>query len=127
MKELKFFRCMTCGNLTAVLVESGVPMMCCGKPMTLLEANSTEAATEKHIPAVSVNGNVVEVQVGSVIHPMLEEHHIDFIAVEFADGSFAVKKLEHTEQPVAKFAFAGTQPVKVYEYCNLHGLWVANV
>lgn len=123
MKELKFFRCPICGNLTVSLVDSGVPMVCCGKPMQLLNANSTDAATEKHVPVVKINAGSVEVSVGSVIHPMSAEHHIAFIAVEFSDGSFAVKQLEATDAPVAQFAFSGVSPVRAYEFCNLHGLW----
>ena len=127
MKELQFYRCDICGIISALVVDGKGTMSCCGKPMTLLKANSTEAATEKHIPEVSVNGDELVAQVGSVIHPMSDEHHISFIAVEFSDGSYTIKELAHTESPVANFNIKGKTPVKVYEFCNLHGLWVKEI
>ena len=91
--------------------------------MRELKANTTDAAQEKHVPEVSVEGNLVKVKVGSVEHPMTEEHHIAFIYLETENG-VARKDLDHTGKPEAVFALAeGEKPVAVYEYCNLHGLW----
>ncbi|MEG0091555.1 MAG: desulfoferrodoxin family protein, partial [Oscillospiraceae bacterium] len=67
------------------------------------------------------------VEVGSVTHPMTPEHHISFVAVEFSDGRYGIKPFETTEAPVAEFIFGGVMPVRVYEYCNLHGLWVKEI
>ena len=88
---------------------------------TLLKANTVDAAFEKHVPSVSINNNVLDVVVGSVIHPMLENHYIEFIAVETESG-FMVKYLKPNEEPKASFVL-NDKAIAVYEHCNLHGLW----
>ena len=124
---MKFYKCETCGNIITKLNDSGVPVVCCGKPMTELVPGSVDAAQEKHVPAVTVSGNKVSVQVGEVEHPMLDEHYIQFIVLETATG-FQKKTLKPGEKPVAEFVLAaGEKAVSVYEYCNLHGLWVKEV
>ena len=93
--------------------------------MVELKANSTDAAGEKHVPVITVDGNKVHVVVGSVLHPMTEEHSIQFIALETKQG-VQRKALLPTDQPVADFVLAeGDEVVAAYEYCNLHGLWKA--
>lgn len=93
----------------------------------LITANSTEAATEKHIPVIKVDGKKVHVEVGSVLHPMTEEHHISFIAL-VTDQKVEMKKLEHTGAPKAYFVLADDEKVlEAYAYCNLHGLWVKKI
>lgn len=100
--------------------------MCCGQKMEELVANTTDAATEKHVPAVEVNGRDVKVTVGSVEHPMVAEHFIQWILVESKQG-IQIKWLNAGEAPVQNFTLAeGDELVSVYEYCNLHGLWVWN-
>ena len=122
MATFEFFKCEKCG--TPVIRTSGDKTpVCCGEPMTLLEAGTVDAAKEKHVPHVVRNGNHVEVQVGEVIHPMTEEHHIAFIAVVQGNKVQRVT-LEHTGEPKATFEVADG-PIEVYEYCNLHGLWKA--
>lgn len=121
--KLKFYKCMTCGNVTVKAVDSGVPVVCCGQPMTELAANKEDAAVEKHVPAVTVDGNKIEVQVGDTIHPMLEEHYIQFICLETENG-FQVKQLKPEDEPKAVFCACDGKPLAVYELCNLHGLWV---
>lgn len=120
---MKFFRCEHCGNLVAVLHESGVPMICCGEPMKELVAGATDGALEKHVPVVTREGNLVKVSVGDVLHPMLEEHHIAWVYLETSHGGqFAYPSVG--QEPVVTFALAdGEEPVAAYEYCNLHGLW----
>ncbi|MBQ9333465.1 MAG: desulfoferrodoxin Dfx [Lachnospiraceae bacterium] len=121
---MKFYKCETCGNIITKLNDSGVPVVCCGKPMTELVPGAVDAAFEKHVPAVTVDGAKVSVQVGEVEHPMLDEHYIQFIVLETAQG-FQKKTLKPGEKPVAEFTVAdGDKAVAVYEYCNLHGLWV---
>ncbi len=121
---MKFYKCETCGNIITKLNDSGVPVVCCGKPMTELVPGAVDAAQEKHVPAVTVDGAGVSVQVGEVEHPMLDEHYIQFIVLETAQG-FQKKTLKPGEKPVAEFTVAdGDKAVAVYEYCNLHGLWV---
>lgn len=120
---MKFYICRRCGNIVTKLTSSKVPLHCCGQPMELLEAGVTDAATEKHVPVVTVEGNLVKVAVGAVPHPMVEEHFIQWVAVE-TERDALVHWFHPGEAPEAVFALAEGQQVKaVYEYCNLHGLW----
>lgn len=120
---MKFYICRRCGNVVTKLTSSKVPLHCCGQPMELLEAGVTDAAVEKHVPVVGVEGNLVTVAVGSVAHPMAEEHFIQWVAVE-TEREALVHWFHPGEAPEAVFALAPGQQVKaVYEYCNLHGLW----
>lgn len=119
----KIFRCKHCGNIITHLTNSGVPVVCCGEKMVELVPNTTDAATEKHVPDVKVEGNKVLVTVGSVEHPMVEEHFIEWILVESKEG-IQVKWLKAGEKPTHTFVLSeGDELVAVYEYCNLHGLW----
>ncbi len=124
---MKFYRCETCGNIITKLNDSGVPVVCCGQPMKELVPGAVDGALEKHVPAVTVEGNTVRVQVGEVEHPMMEAHFIQFVALETSKG-VQIKYLKPEEKPVAEFVVtAGDRAVAVYEYCNLHGLWVKEV
>ena len=123
--ELKLYVCGHCGNIVMKLKDSGVPVVCCGEPMKELVAGTTDGALEKHVPVWKEEDGVVYVTVGSVEHPMLPEHFIEFIVLQTKDG-VQVKKLEPGDEPKASFALkAGDEAVAVYEYCNLHGLWKA--
>ena len=122
----KFYICEKCGNLVEKIEDSGVPMVCCGQKMSALEAGVVEASREKHIPVVSVEGNSVKVVVGSVEHPMAEEHSILWIELK-TDRGVMRKNLPVGAPPVAVFALADEKPLEVYAYCNLHGLWKAEV
>ena len=120
---MKIYRCEKCGKMIAVIKSSPCDTFCCGEPMKELVANTTEAAFEKHIPAVSVDGNIVNVVVGDVEHPMLEAHYIEWIMLETKQGRQR-KTLAPGEAPKASFALVdGDEAVAAYEYCNLHGLW----
>lgn len=125
MNEQTFFRCRHCGNMVGMIHDSGVPMICCGDPMQALVPNTTEAATEKHIPVVSVKERLVHAKVGSVAHPMTEEHHIEFIYLQTEVGG-QMKRLRVGTDAAAIFAVLDDAPVSVYAYCNLHGLWKAD-
>ena len=121
---VKFYLCETCKNIITKIVDSKVPVVCCGKPMKELVPGAMDGALEKHVPAVTVDGKVVKVQIGEVIHPMLAEHYIQFIALETKSG-VQIKYLKAGDEPKAEFVLAGgDEAVAVYEYCNLHGLWV---
>lgn len=122
MNEQKFFRCKHCGNFVGIINNAGVPMTCCGENMEELVPNTTEAATEKHIPDVKVSGDTITVQVGSTLHPMLEEHHIEFIYLHTENGGQR-KNLKAGDAPIAVFQVVDDKALAVYEYCNLHGLW----
>lgn len=119
-----FYRCKGCGNFVMFVDEkTRCTPKCCGEPMEELVANTVDAAVEKHVPQVAVDGNIVKVQVGSTIHPMLEAHYIQFICLE-TDKGVQIKYLEPGEEPKAEFALAGGEKaIAVYEFCNLHGLW----
>ncbi len=124
-KEIRFYRCKHCGNFAFMLHASGAPMTCCGEHMQEVEANTVEAATEKHIPVVTVDGDTVTVAVGSVAHPMVEAHFIQWIYLQTETGG-QFKYLSPGQDPVAAFKLAeGETVVAAYEYCNLHGLWKA--
>ena len=122
MNESKFYICRHCGNIVRKVKDSGVPVVCCGEKMEPLVANSTDAAGEKHVPQVSFDGSTVTVKVGSVTHPMEEEHYIEWIWLETEKGG-QYKALNPGEAPEATFTLVDDTPLGVYSYCNLHGLW----
>ena len=126
MKETKFFICEKCGNIVELVEESGAPLSCCGQKMTKLEAGTVEASREKHIPVVSASENEVKVVVGSVLHPMAEEHNIAWVELQ-TDKGVQRKYLEVGAAPEVVFALANEKPIAVYAYCNLHGLWKAEI
>jgi superoxide reductase len=109
--------------MVALIKKGGGVLVCCDQPMTKLEANTTDAAQEKHVPVVTREGSKIKVAVGSVLHPMIVEHHIEWIAL-VADGKLQMQYLKPGIEPKAEFeeVASGT----VYEYCNLHGLWKAD-
>lgn len=124
---MKLLKCPICGNIVEMIEDKGVPVMCCGKPMVELNANTTDGAVKKHVPVVEINGDILTVKVGSVEHPMLEEHYITMVLVEFDNRVLRVN-LKPNEKPEAVFALNGYKGnVNVYEYCNLHGLWKTEV
>ena len=122
----KFFLCSNCGNLAGLIFNKGVPMMCCGKKMDELVPNTVEASTEKHLPVVSVQDSSIDVQIGSVLHPMAEDHHISFVFVETENGGQR-KCLKTGDEPKLSFSFVNDKPIAVYAYCNLHGLWKTEI
>ena len=101
-------------------------MMCCGQKMTKLEPGTVEASHEKHIPVVAVDGNTVTVTIGSVEHPMVEEHSILWVYLQ-TDMGGQRKCLEVGKAPTVTFALADEKPVAAYAYCNLHGLWKTEI
>ena len=122
---MKYFSCKTCGNIIEFAKESGVPVMCCGQPMTELIPGTSDGAAEKHVPVVTVDGNKGVVEIGEVEHPMVEAHYIEWIVLETKKGSQKVK-LTPADKPRAEFLLTeGDVVVAAYEYCNLHGLWKA--
>lgn len=122
--EVKFYRCKVCGKIIAMVNETAVNTICCGESMTLLKAGEVDAAVEKHVPVYETIGNRVKVTVGSVIHPMTEEHYIQWICLKTKEG-IQFKELSPSSSPEAEFYISENDSVEeVYEYCNLHGLWV---
>lgn len=125
--KTKLYICKHCGNIVEMIDDSGVIPVCCGEAMHELVANTTDGATEKHVPVVTMNGNEVKVVVGSVAHPMETAHFIEFIQLQTTNG-LQRKVLQPGTKPEAVFALAaGEKAIAAYEYCNLHGLWKADV
>jgi len=122
MKNTKFYICPDCGMIIETIHDSGIAPSCCGMKMDQLLPNTVEASGEKHIPAVSVDGNVVTVNVGSVDHPMQDVHYIEWVQLVTERG-IQRKYLNPGEAPNVIFHLSEDKPLAVYAYCNLHGLW----
>ena len=121
----KFYKCAHCGNVVQKVVDNKVPVFCCGQKMEELVPGTVEASVEKHLPVVTDLGNgVLRVEVGSVHHPMLDEHHIAFVYVETERGGI---RIDLKDEPVCEVYVGQDRPVAVYEYCNLHGLWKTDI
>lgn len=121
--EQKFYICEHCGNIIAKVKDAGVPVMCCGQKMKEIVPGTTDAAVEKHMPVCKVEGNLVTVTVGSVEHPMQEEHYIEWVSLQTKQGNQR-KVLNPGDKPTVSFALCdGDEVEAVYAYCNLHSLW----
>lgn len=121
--ELKFYSCEICGKIIAMVKDTGVPTICCGQPMKEIVPGSVDAAAEKHVPVVCTDGNIVTVEVGSVPHPMAEEHYIEWIVLSTKEG-MQRKELNPGDEPKAEFALTdGDEVIGALAYCNLHSLW----
>lgn len=122
---MDFFHCEHCGNIITFLTDAGNPVTCCGEKMKKLKPGTVDASVEKHVPVVKTEGNQVTVFVGKEEHPMMPEHHIEWIVLETACG-IQKKDLCPGEKPIAVFCVSPEDKVvAIYEYCNLHGLWKA--
>ena len=120
---MKFYICEHCGNIVTHLKDSGVPLMCCGQKMTEMVPGTSDGAHEKHVPFVLTEGDTITVKVGEGEHPMLEQHYIQWIALETEHG-VQIHYLKPGEKPEAVFVLAGGEKaVAAWEFCNLHGLW----
>lgn len=117
------YKCELCGNIVEVLYEGGGDLVCCDEPMKLYKENSVDAAQEKHVPVIEKTANGVKVTVGSVAHPMEENHYIQWIEL-IADGKAYRQFLNPGDAPVAEFCIEA-KDISAREYCNLHGLWKA--
>ena len=122
MSDIRVFKCKGCANVLLTLREGPCTPRCCGEPMELMTAGSMDAAREKHVPSVSLDGDRVNVQVGEVLHPMLDNHSIKFIVLK-TDKNLQVKTLQPGQEPAASFDLNGEKAEAVYEFCDLHGLW----
>ena len=122
----KFYKCNICGNVIEKVVDSKVPVVCCGQKMEELIPNTVEASGEKHIPVVTfLDDNTIKVEVGSVHHPMLPEHYIEWVSLQTKYGNQR-KALAPGDAPEVCFRICeGDEVEAVYAYCNLHGLWKA--
>lgn len=120
---MKFFKCKKCGQIIAFAKDLGNPVTCCGEEMVELKPNTEDASGEKHVPQYIVDGNIVIVNVGSIPHPMVENHYIEWVALKTKFGNQR-KQLKPGQAPIVYFAMCDGDTVEeVYAYCNLHGLW----
>ncbi len=116
---LQVYKCMVCGNIVEVLHAGKGQLVCCGKPMVLMEAKKEDAGKEKHVPVVEYREGKTAVKIGEVEHPMEEEHYIEWIEVVSEDG-VCRKHLKPGDKPEVEFEGKFN---KVRIYCNVHGLW----
>lgn len=120
----KLYKCNHCGNIVGKVINGGGTLVCCKEDMEELVPKTADLATEKHVPVVECVGNLVNVTVGSTLHPMTEEHYIQFVILE-TDLGYQRKPLKAGGAPAATFAIQdGEKVIAAYEYCNLHGFWV---
>ena len=118
---MNIFKCKQCGKIINLLNDLPCPTICCGEEMIKLIPNTTDAAFEKHVPYIEIKDNMIYVQIGEVEHPMTNEHYIEWIMCEYKDA-YIIKKFKPNDKAVAYFDYK--EGIKVYAYCNLHGLWV---
>ena len=117
----QIYKCEICGNIVEVLHTGVGTLVCCGQNMKLLDENTVDAAKEKHVPVIEKTEQGFKVKVGSVEHPMTEEHYIEWIEV-IADGQVYRQDLKPGEKPEAEFCIKA-EKITAREFCNLHGLW----
>jgi superoxide reductase len=122
-QQRQVFKCGVCGNIVEVLHASDGELVCCGQPMTALVENTTDGAKEKHVPIIEKIPGGYKVKVGSVAHPMVDNHYIEWIEL-IADGVSYFAFLKPGAAPEATFKIDADN-VMAREYCNLHGLWRA--
>ncbi|OYT48544.1 desulfoferrodoxin [Candidatus Bathyarchaeota archaeon ex4484_231] len=122
MAELKqVYRCNICGNIVEVLHAGSGQLVCCGQPMELLTEKTEDVGKEKHVPVVEMTADGFKVKVGSIEHPMEENHYIEWIEL-IADDKVYRRFLKPGEKPEAEFKVKAEQ-IQAREYCNVHGLW----
>jgi len=125
-KVPKFFICKHCGNVIGLIEDAGVSVVCCGENMTELVSNTSDGATEKHLPVITVVGSNVNVHVSTVDHPMTKEHHIGWVYLFTQEGAQR-KELMVGDSPDLNFVLTESdKAISAYAYCNLHGLWKTN-
>ncbi|MCL2172770.1 MAG: desulfoferrodoxin [Candidatus Bathyarchaeota archaeon] len=124
----KFYICKHCGNIADLINNKHKPLVCCGEKMSELIPNTVEASIEKHLPLITKGlvADSISVQIGSILHPMENEHHISFVYVESERGG-QCRYFKVGEEPKLVFCFSNDKPIAVYAYCNLHGLWKTEI
>ena len=121
------YKCTHCGNVVEVLTGGKAPLVCCGEPMKLMREGQTDGAKEKHVPVIEKTENGYRVKVGSDPHAMTDAHWIEWIEL-VVDGVSYRKFLKPGDEPVAEFCVSSSSDkVVAREYCNLHGLWKAEL
>lgn len=123
VKQSQIYRCNVCGNIVKIMHVGGGQLVCCKQPMELLQEKTEDVGKEKHVPAVEKTQTGIKVKVGSIPHPMEENHYIEWIEV-IADGAVYARFLKPGDEPEAEFEIK-YENVQVRAYCNIHGLWTA--
>jgi len=123
-ERMQIFKCDVCGNIIEVVNEGVGQLICCGEPMILLEVHSSDQGYEKHVPVIERTSKGVKVKVGANPHPMLEEHHIEWIEICYGNGVSQRMFLKTGDPPEAEFCVPSDK-IKAREHCNIHGLWWA--
>lgn len=122
---MKIYVCKKCGNVVLKLEDKSEELKYCGEKMELVDANTTEAATEKHLPVYEIKEGMINIKVGEVEHPMTDEHYISFIILA-SDDNYMIRKLKAGDKPEASFPYDKSYN-KIYAYCNLHSLWLTEI
>ena len=120
------YECEICGNVVVMRHTGKGQLVCCAKPMKLMKEHTADEGREKHVPMLTIVGDKVTISVGSVPHPMTEQHYIEWVEVFHDDGVSSLKFLAPTDRPEAKFSVNG-KIVSTRAYCNIHGLWTLKV
>lgn len=123
-KRLEVYKCEICGNIVELLHAGKGKLVCCGQPMKLQIENTIDASKEKHVPVIEKTADGIKVKVGSIAHPMEENHYIEWIEVVTDDNKLCREYLKPGTQPEALFCSVGVNVI-AREYCNIHGLWKA--
>ena len=118
---LEVYKCEACGNIIEVLHAGPGELVCCGSPMTLMGEKSEDTGVEKHLPVIEKKETGYLVKVGSVTHPMLDEHYIEFI--ELVTPTTVLRKVLKSGDAPEAFFECNEENVKAREYCSIHGLW----
>jgi superoxide reductase len=122
MKQLDIYQCGVCGNTVEIIKAGGGELVCCNQPMNALEEKTADAATEKHVPVIEKTATGYKVTVGSVPHPMADDHYIEWI--ELVAGDQAIRQfLQPGAEPSVTFDGIQADSVSAREHCNKHGLW----
>ncbi|KPL03214.1 MAG: hypothetical protein AMJ90_03625 [candidate division Zixibacteria bacterium SM23_73_2] len=121
-ERYQVYKCEICGNIVEVLHQGQGQLVCCNKPMILMEEKTEDKGMEKHVPVIESTEAGIKVKVGSVPHPMEDKHYIEWVEIQTQKGAFR-KFLNPGESPEAEFKIAD-DILKAREYCNVHGLWI---
>jgi len=125
-KQNEVYKCEVCGNIITILHEEAGQLVCCSQPMILLEEKTQDPEKgEKHVPIITRTEQGVLVKVGTIEHPMEQEHYIEFIQI-ITNNKVYTKFLNHGDKPEAEFCIPESENIIAREYCNLHGLWRSN-
>ena len=127
-EKMAVYKCNVCGNIVEVINAGEGCLTCCSVPMEkMCEKSNDEAANEKHVPIITMEGETKTIRVGSIPHPMEEKHYIMFIEAISKDDKYITRKyLTPGEEPKMEFKINSKDDFKAREYCNIHGFWKSN-